>query len=127
MLGEYGTVSGTSASDIMDQLCSITETQNVSDAVRGYLLSAFGKLVTHSNSRLTPAAEEAQHTAKMSANPDLQQRALELEALLRSFTDHTKLTAAQMIHTKSCSHKALKDVSTRHATMMKCIFLHSKT
>lgn len=67
----------------MDQLSSICETQNVSDTVRGYMLSAFGKLAAHSGNKLTPAAQELQITASMSANPDLQQRALELQALLR--------------------------------------------
>ena len=83
MLGEYGTVSGSSASDVMDQLSSISETQNVSDAVRGYMLTAFGKLASHSGVKLNPAAKELQETATLSANPDLQQRALELEALQR--------------------------------------------
>ena len=67
----------------MDQLCGITETQNVSDTLRGYMLSAFSKVAVHSGGRLTPAAQELQHVASMSANPDLQQRALELSALLR--------------------------------------------
>ena len=80
-MGEYGTVSGVSASEVMDQLSSISETQNVSDTVRGYMLTAFGKLASHSGTRLTPAAEEVQHLATLSANPDLQQRALELEAI----------------------------------------------
>lgn len=88
VLGEYGTVSGSRATEVMDHLCSIQETQNVSDAVKGYMLTAFGKLASHSNSRLTPAAEEAQYTASMSANPDLQQRAMELEAILRSPLGH---------------------------------------
>lgn len=86
VLGEYGTVSGVKAGDVMDQLCAITEAQNVSDTVRGYMLSAFSKLAVHSSSGLTPAAQEVQHMASMSANPDLQQRALELEALLRFFS-----------------------------------------
>lgn len=83
MLGEYGTASGVAASEVMDQLCSIVETQNVSDTVRGYMLTAFGKLASHFGQKLTPAAEEIQHSASLSANPDLQQRALELQALLR--------------------------------------------
>ena len=83
MLGEYGTASGIAASEVMDQLCSIVETQNVSDTVRGYMLTAFGKLASHFGQKLTPAAEEIQHSASLSANPDLQQRALELQALLR--------------------------------------------
>ena len=86
VLGEYGTASGVTASEVIDQLCSLVETQNVSDTVRGVMLTAFGKLASHFGQRLTPAAEEIQHSASLSANPDLQQRALELQALLRSVT-----------------------------------------
>lgn len=83
VLGEYGTVSGSSAGEVMDQLADIPETQTVSDAVRGYMLTAFGKLAAQSGAPLTAAAHEILQSASRSANPDLQQRALELQSLLR--------------------------------------------
>ena len=67
----------------MDQLAAIPETQGISDAVRGYLLTAFGKLSAHSSAPLTAAAQDVLHSASLSANFDLQQRALELQQLLR--------------------------------------------
>jgi len=84
VLGEYGTVEGAAAGDVMDQLCSVCEAQSVGDTVRGYMLSAFCKLAVHGGGGLTPAAREIQHAASLSSNPDLQLRALELDAILRS-------------------------------------------
>lgn len=98
MLGEYGTASGVAASEVMDQLCSIVESQNVSDTVRGVMLTAFGKLASHFQQKLTPAAEEIQHSASLSANPDLQQRALELQALLRFASRLQTIPKAQLSH-----------------------------
>ena len=83
VLGEYGMGAGAGAGEIMDQLAAITEAQSVSDTVRGYMLTAFGKLASQSGAPLTPAAQELVHSAAASANPDLQQRALELQALVR--------------------------------------------
>ena len=83
VLGEYGTVAGASAGEVMDQLCAITDTQSVSDGVRGFMLTAFSKLVAQSGTRLTPAAQEIVHAAASSVSTDLQQRALELETLCR--------------------------------------------
>lgn len=51
--------------------------------VRGYLLSAIGKICAQAGIGLTPDALELLHSAKTSRNVDLQQRALEVEALLR--------------------------------------------
>ena len=67
----------------MDRLSAILDTQSVSDLVRGYLLSAFSKLVAHHGSPLTAAAREIQEAALSSSNPDIQQRALELESIIR--------------------------------------------
>lgn len=83
VLGEYGTTSGLSASEVLDRLSAISETQSVSDLVRGHILSAFSKIIAQNGVNLTSASEELQEAALNSSNPDIQQRALELEALIR--------------------------------------------
>ena len=67
----------------MDRLSAIPDTQNVSDLVRGYILSAFSKLVAHNGVELTQSARDIQEAALSSSNPDIQQRALELESVTR--------------------------------------------
>lgn len=83
VLGEYGTVSGVTAGTIMGQICAVEDKQTVDDGVRGYMLLALAKLSTHSGVALPPSAEDMLHSATHSRNVNLQQRALEVEALLR--------------------------------------------
>lgn len=83
MLGEYGTASGASAGEVMDRLAAAAESRAASPAARGLLLSALTKLAAQSGAPLTPAAREIVDSAAASADPDLQQRALEQQALLR--------------------------------------------
>ena len=94
-------MAGAGPGEIMDQLAAITEAQSVSDTVRGYMLTAFGKLASQSGAPLTPAAQELVHSAAASANPDLQQRALELQALVRCLlplpSSATPLTARPLL------------------------------
>ena len=82
VLGEYGTVSGASAATVLDQICAVEDRQTVDDGVRGYMLSALAKLSTHSGLALPSSAEDMLHSATHSRNVNLQQRALEVEALL---------------------------------------------
>ena len=51
--------------------------------MRGYLIVAFTKLCTQNSCQLTEEAEVVLHDALISRNTELQQRALELQALLR--------------------------------------------
>ena len=83
VLGEYGTISGTSAASVMDQICAVQDRQTIDDGLRGYMLSALAKLSTHGGTSLTAAAEELLNSAIHSRNVNLQQRALEVDALLR--------------------------------------------
>lgn len=84
VLGEYGTLSGQSAENIMDKLAAIPDTQSATDEVKGMLLLALGKLSTQSGCKLTADAQALLDAATASSNVELQQRALEVQALLRS-------------------------------------------
>ena len=83
MLGEYGTLAEIPVDSVIDKLAGILDSQKVTDSVRGYLITAFGKLCSQSQSRLSPQAEQLVHEAATSRNLDLQQHALEIQALLR--------------------------------------------
>lgn len=83
MLGEYGTSSGVPGSSVMDKLAAIVDYQNVSDDVKGFLIVALTKLACQTGTFLTQQAQEVVHDAVNSRNIELQQRALEQQALLR--------------------------------------------
>lgn len=83
VLGEYGTLADIPVESVIDRMATILDTQTATDSVRGYLVTAFGKLCSQSGCRLTPQAEEVLHDAINSRNLDLQQHALEIQTLLR--------------------------------------------
>lgn len=68
---------------VLGALGRLAEGGALSDHVRGYLLTAMAKLVAQGGGALPPVAEQAVEDAAASRNTDLQQRALELQALLR--------------------------------------------
>lgn len=83
VLGEYGTLADIPVESVIDKMAAILDSQKATDSVRGYLVTAFGKLCSQAGCRLTPQAEEVLHDAVNSRNLDLQQHALEINTLLR--------------------------------------------
>ena len=83
VLGEYGGLADIPVESVIDRLAAIVDTQTATDSVRGYLVTAFGKLCSQSGCPLTPQAQELLHDAINSRNLDLQQHALEIQTLLR--------------------------------------------
>ncbi len=83
VLGEYGTLADVPVDSVIDKLAGILDTQNVTDSVRGYLITALGKLCSQAQCNLSPQAHQLLHDAANSRNLDLQQHALEVQALLR--------------------------------------------
>lgn len=86
MLGEYGTLADIPVDSVIDKLAGILDSQKVTDSVRGYLITAFGKLCSQAQSSLGPQAQQLLQEAATSRNLDLQQHALEIQALLRYAT-----------------------------------------
>ena len=84
MLGEYGTLADIPVESVIDKLAGILDSHTASDAVRGYLITALGKLCSQAQRSPTPQAQQVLHDAAHSRNLDLQQHALEIQALLRS-------------------------------------------
>ena len=82
VLGEYGPLyAAQGAPSVMAKLVAVLDQQAVSDTSRGYLLSALGKICCQSGASLTRDAEAFVRSAASSRNADLQQRALEIQAL----------------------------------------------
>ena len=82
MLGEYGGLAPGGAAAARDRLVATGEAAALSDDIRGYLLAALAKLCALAGLPLGPAGEELVTAAASSHSADLQQRALELRALL---------------------------------------------
>ena len=82
MLGEYGGLAPGGAAAARDRLVATGEAAALSDDIRGYLLAALAKLCAQAGLPLGPAGEELVAAAASSHSADLQQRALELRALL---------------------------------------------
>ncbi|KAL0026447.1 hypothetical protein WJX79_010441 [Trebouxia sp. C0005] len=82
VLGEYGTLAEVPVDSVIDKLAGILDTQNVTDSVRGYLITALGKLSSQAQCNLSPQAHQLLQDAANSRNLDLQQHALEVQALL---------------------------------------------
>eukprot|EP00884_Botryococcus_braunii_P007982 jgi/Botrbrau1/17185/Bobra.0157s0076.1 len=83
VLGEYGTLSPVPPADLIEQLRAAADTHTFGDTARGFLLPAIGKIAAHAGlSVLPPGAEELLHASQSSHNLDLQQRSLEVQALL---------------------------------------------
>lgn len=96
VLGEYGTLADIPVDSVIDKLVGILDTQNVTDSVRGYLITALGKLCSQAQCNLSPQAHQLLHEAANSRNLDLQQHALEVQALLRY--PLTPLFSALLLH-----------------------------
>lgn len=60
---------------------AVLDQQTLSDSSRGYLLTALGKICCQTGASLTRDAEAFVRSAASSRNADLQQRALEIQAL----------------------------------------------
>lgn len=110
MLGEYGGLAPGGAAAARDRLVATGEAAALSDDIRGYLLAALAKLCAQAGLPLGPAGEELVAAAAASHSADLQQRALELRALLacaspsackisKSFFQHMLLSP----HQRGCS------------------------
>lgn len=82
VLGEYGTLADVPVDSVIDKLAGILDTQNVTDSVRGFLITALGKLCSQAQCNLSPQAHQLLHDAANSRNLDLQQHALEIQGLL---------------------------------------------
>ena len=82
VLGEYGALAEGGATAARDRLVAVGEAAALSDSTRGYLLSALAKLAVQAGVPLGPGGEELLAAAATSHSADLQQRALELRALL---------------------------------------------
>lgn len=91
VLGEYGTLADIPVDSVIDKLAGILDSHSVSDAVKGYLITALGKLCSQAQCSLSPQAHQLLHDAANSRNLDLQQHALEVQALLRSVANTTVL------------------------------------
>jgi hypothetical protein len=89
VLGEYGTLAPIPAADVMGRMCATADTHSFGDATKGFLLAAVGKLAAQARMPITPAAEELLHASQSSHNIDLQQRALEVQALLECVPGQT--------------------------------------
>jgi len=83
VLGEYGTLADIPVDSVIDKLAGILDSHSASDSVRGYLITALGKLCSQAQCNLSPQADQLLHDAANSRNLDLQQHALEVQALLR--------------------------------------------
>jgi AP-4 complex subunit epsilon-1 len=84
VLGEYGRLAGRSEEGVMDALAAIPETQAGDDEVKGWVVSALGKLAAQAGRPLTPDAAALVEAATCAESVELQQRALEVQALLRT-------------------------------------------
>ena len=82
VLGEYGAMAPGGAAAARDRLVATGEAAALSDPIRGYLLSALAKLAAQSGLPLGAGGEELVAAAACSHSADLQQRALEMRALL---------------------------------------------
>ncbi|KAL3152008.1 hypothetical protein ABBQ32_001127 [Trebouxia sp. C0010 RCD-2024] len=82
VLGEYGTLADIPVDSVIDKLAGIVDTHSATDAVRGYLITALGKLCSQAPCNPSPQAQHLLHEAANSRNLDLQQHALEIQALL---------------------------------------------
>lgn len=82
VLGEYGALAPGGAAAARDRLVATGEAAALSDPIRGYLLSALAKLAAQSGLPLGAGGEELVSAAASSHSADLQQRALEMRALL---------------------------------------------
>lgn len=98
VLGEYGTLADIPVDSVIDKLSGVLDTHTASDSVRGYLITALGKLCSQAQRSLPPHADQVLHEAANSRNLDLQQHALEIQALLR-------LLAILLLPSSCCSGK----------------------
>jgi AP-4 complex subunit epsilon-1 len=82
-LGEYGAPNDPErAYNVITKLVALVDQQTISDSAKGYLLSALAKLCCQTGASLTRDAEVFVRSSASSRNADLQQRALEIQALL---------------------------------------------
>jgi len=100
VLGEYGAPgSAERAHDVITKLVAVVDQQTVSDSAKGYLLTALAKLCCQTGASLTRDAEVFVRGSASSRNADLQQRALEIQALLSC---DAATRAAALPHDASC-------------------------
>ncbi|GMH32396.1 hypothetical protein BSKO_00230 [Bryopsis sp. KO-2023] len=81
VLGEYGCLTR-SPEDVMDSVCGLIHLNNCTESLKGFLLTAVSKVCAQSGCSLTPDAEEFIRKAASSKSTELQQRALELQAMM---------------------------------------------
>ena len=83
VLGEYGTLAPGGAAAAIDRLVDVAERNALGEEVRGYLLSALGKLHAAGGLALGEGAAQLLADAAASHAVDLQLRALQMQALLQ--------------------------------------------
>ena len=83
VVGEFGTLSGKSAAELMDALCAAVDAQSAGDAVRAQAMTACAKLAAAGGGGLSAAAARLTERCANSRDVDKQQRAHEIFALLR--------------------------------------------
>lgn len=85
VLGEYGAAyCPQGAGGVIPKLVGVLNGHAISDSTRGYLLAALGKICCQTGSSLSKEAEAFVRSAASSRNADVQQRALEIQALWSS-------------------------------------------
>lgn len=72
-----------SGEEVLDCVCGLIHSKNCTETVKGYILAAVAKSCAQSGCSLTIDAEEIVRKAASSTSTELQQRALEIQALLR--------------------------------------------
>ena len=124
MLGEYGSLADIPLDSVIDKLAGILDSHSVSDAVKGYLITALGKLCSQAQCSLSPQAHQLLHDAAHSRNLDLQQHALEIQALLRFVANTSDLPywCEQMFSVLCCfrfeAHVTLDCLNVRASAML---------
>lgn len=122
VLGEYGAPgSAERAHDVITKLVAVVDQQTVSDSAKGYLLTALAKLCCQTGASLTRDAEVFVRGSASSRNADLQQRALEIQALLSC---DAATRAAALPHDASCEDLEVRAVRPRDPCPQRitCVF-----
>ena len=112
VLGEYGTLAPGGAAAAIERLVDVAERNALSEEVRGYLLSALGKLHAAGGVALGEGAAQLLADAFASHSVDLQLRALQMQALLQcapcsscrkaSEANAGYMTASKLVPVHSC-------------------------
>jgi AP-4 complex subunit epsilon-1 len=85
VLGEYSYLSTTMPqAEVIERMCELTERQHAHPEVRGYCLSAVGKMTAQTGGACSPAVEDLMRKYSSSIHASLQQRCFECLALAQN-------------------------------------------